>query len=450
MLYKVFDFADKEVARGDGAAARGRRDLGRPAARGVPRGRDRLAVHALSGLSRVARRDRRHPARPRPVLGALRPGHRERHDRGVPSRAVPRPRDEGPRRAAGRVPADEPAHGDRRRRVRRDAGHRHARGPARGDRRRDRRRVRPARTSRSSGSTTTRSASTARSRSTTSTSSSRPRSRRRTTTRSAASSSACSAARPRRATRSTSTACASRSPRSRARASSSSTVEFPPRPAEEELAAEGERLRSYTRRTLTRPLPTAFAEPTAPPAWPRPRGFPRPERLERGVRLCSRRRALRWRRSSPSSACARSATCFRHRPFRYEAAAPEVPIADLLAGEEEVAIAGEVVRTSVRRPRRRLAIVQARIADDSGEVTAVWFNQVWLAEKLKPGTHVRLRGQLRSQRVHRPLLRPERRLCNGRFRAGLPGERGGDRQEAPGARRQGAPARPRLRRLRPR
>jgi ATP-dependent DNA helicase RecG len=72
-----------------------------------------------------------------------------------------------------------------------------------------------------------------------------------------------------------------------------------------------------------------------------------------------------------------------------------VRIADLLTGEEEVAIAGEVVRTSVRRPRRRLAIVQARIADGSGEVTAVWFNQVWLAEKLKPGTHVRLRGQLR-------------------------------------------------------
>ena len=72
-----------------------------------------------------------------------------------------------------------------------------------------------------------------------------------------------------------------------------------------------------------------------------------------------------------------------------------MPIADLLASEEEVAIAGEVVRTSVRRPRRRLAIVQARIADETGEVTAVWFNQVWLADKLKPGTHVRLRGQLR-------------------------------------------------------
>jgi ATP-dependent DNA helicase RecG len=49
----------------------------------------------------------------------------------------------------------------------------------------------------------------------------------------------------------------------------------------------------------------------------------------------------------------------------------------------------------VRRPRRRLAIVQARVADESGEITAVWFNQVWLADKLKPGTSVRLRGQLR-------------------------------------------------------
>ena len=74
------------------------------------------------------------------------------------------------------------------------------------------------------------------------------------------------------------------------------------------------------------------------------------------------------------------ADLLEHRPHRYEAAAEEMRIADLLAGEEEVAISGEVVRTTVRRPRRRLAIVQARIADDSGQITAVWFNQAWLAE----------------------------------------------------------------------
>jgi ATP-dependent DNA helicase RecG len=83
-----------------------------------------------------------------------------------------------------------------------------------------------------------------------------------------------------------------------------------------------------------------------------------------------------------------------HRPRRYEPAAPERRIADLF-GEDEVAITGEVVRTSVRRPSRRLSILQARVADESGEITAVWFNQVWLADRLRPGIRVRLRGQLK-------------------------------------------------------
>ena len=49
-------------------------DLGRPPARGVSRRGRRLALHALPRLSRLARRDRRHPARSRPLLGALRKG----------------------------------------------------------------------------------------------------------------------------------------------------------------------------------------------------------------------------------------------------------------------------------------------------------------------------------------------------------------------------------------
>ena len=30
--------------------------------------------------------------------------------------------------------------------------------------------------------------------------------------------------------------------------------------------------------------------------------------------------------------------------------------------------------------------------DGTGEITATWFNQPWLKDKLIPGTHVRLRG----------------------------------------------------------
>ena len=67
MLYKVFDFAEKEVAGRDGPAAR-RRRRSRSTCRPRRRWRRaRPAVHALPGLPRVARRDRRDPpcARPR-------------------------------------------------------------------------------------------------------------------------------------------------------------------------------------------------------------------------------------------------------------------------------------------------------------------------------------------------------------------------------------------------
>jgi ATP-dependent DNA helicase RecG len=80
-------------------------------------------------------------------------------------------------------------------------------------------------------------------------------------------------------------------------------------------------------------------------------------------------------------------------PRRYEEPAAERRIADLL-GEEEVVVAGTVRGVTVRRPRRRLSIVQARIADETGEITAVWFNQIWLADRLTPGTRVRVRGAL--------------------------------------------------------
>ena len=76
--HAVFDFADKEVERRDGAAAGGGRALGRPAARGGAAGRARLALHALPGLPRDGRRHRRRPARARPDRGDARPRARLR------------------------------------------------------------------------------------------------------------------------------------------------------------------------------------------------------------------------------------------------------------------------------------------------------------------------------------------------------------------------------------
>jgi ATP-dependent DNA helicase RecG len=81
----------------------------------------------------------------------------------------------------------------------------------------------------------------------------------------------------------------------------------------------------------------------------------------------------------------------RYRPRRYEAPAPERRIADLF-GDEDVAIAGEILSVSERR-RGRLKILTARVADGSGTISATWFNQPWLARQLQPGRQVRLRGR---------------------------------------------------------
>src|SRR5262249_41758067 len=63
-------------------------------------------------------------------------------------------------------------------------------------------------------------------------------------------------------------------------------------------------------------------------------------------------------------------------------------------GDDEVAIEGEVLSTSLRR-RGRLQIVTARVSDGTATIPATWFNQPWLAEQLKSRVHVRLRGRLR-------------------------------------------------------
>ena len=145
-------------------------------------------------------------------------------------------------------------------------------------------------------------------------------------------------------------------------------------------------------------LPKPFAGADSAASLTPPRGRPRPERLEQGVRVLPGVGPALEKRLAKLG-LRRVRDVLEHRPRRYEAPVAERPIADLF-GEEEVAIAGTVRSVSVRRPRRRLSIVQAVVADDNDHVRAIWFNQLWLAEKLAPGTAVRLRGQLKRGEFH--------------------------------------------------
>ncbi|MGH3001325.1 MAG: ATP-dependent DNA helicase RecG, partial [Gaiellaceae bacterium] len=129
--------------------------------------------------------------------------------------------------------------------------------------------------------------------------------------------------------------------------------------------------------------------------WPRPRGWAPPHRLDAldvatlpgvGPTLAKRLRGFGIRTVRD---------LLFHAPRRYESAVDRVPIAQLGEAEGEVAIEGRIVGARARPLRGRRSLVTAVVRDGSGgEVSASFFNQPWLVEKLPPGTTVRLRGRL--------------------------------------------------------
>lgn len=71
-------------------------------------------------------------------------------------------------------------------------------------------------------------------------------------------------------------------------------------------------------------------------------------------------------------------------------------------GELEPGVASTVTVTvlssrRVRVRRRGLSVVEARVADDSGERKAVWFNRHWVLERLTPGRSLILEGRLEKK-----------------------------------------------------
>jgi ATP-dependent DNA helicase RecG len=88
----------------------------------------------------------------------------------------------------------------------------------------------------------------------------------------------------------------------------------------------------------------------------------------------------------------------RHLPHSYRDRASPVGIGELKLGEEAT-VEVEVTKAGKVRPtrRRRLTILEAGVGDESGRVTATWFNRAWLVDKLTPGTRLLLRGKLEKR-----------------------------------------------------
>ncbi len=136
----------------------------------------------------------------------------------------------------------------------------------------------------------------------------------------------------------------------------------------------------------------AFAGLDPPERWPLLPRSPRVDRLELGLdTLPGVGPTIQRKLAKLGLITVRDV--LEHRPRRYETAADEVKIAALRAGEECV-ISGRVLRAEKKPMRGRRTRIVARIEDGSDVIVVNWFNQPWLADKLVPGTQIRVRGKL--------------------------------------------------------
>ncbi|MBI3990613.1 MAG: ATP-dependent DNA helicase RecG [Candidatus Omnitrophica bacterium] len=80
-------------------------------------------------------------------------------------------------------------------------------------------------------------------------------------------------------------------------------------------------------------------------------------------------------------------------PRRYEDRSRLKPISELKPGELQT-VRGTVITARIRRARRGFSILQLTVGDDTGTLTAVWFNQPYLAKQFTAGKDIILSGKV--------------------------------------------------------
>src|SRR5437870_2928391 len=127
------------------------------------------------------------------------------------------------------------------------------------------------------------------------------------------------------------------------------------------------------------------------------RSLPRPGLLERPLE------ALPGVGPATARAAARLglhtlADLLEHLPFDHRDYERRRAVSELAIGEEAT-VAVSVRSARVRPTRRRgLRLLECRVADESGPMTAIWFNQDYLIDHLTEGARLLLRGTLERGR----------------------------------------------------
>jgi ATP-dependent DNA helicase RecG len=122
------------------------------------------------------------------------------------------------------------------------------------------------------------------------------------------------------------------------------------------------------------------------------RSIPRPSTLSQPLEITSRRAA----RAAASIGLETVGDLIEHLPFRHENRETR-PISSLAVGEDAT-VSAQVLRVTSRHARnRRLAIVEATVADETSAMKAVWFGQQWIADRLTPGMQLTLTGRFEGR-----------------------------------------------------
>ncbi|UCH84049.1 MAG: ATP-dependent DNA helicase RecG [Candidatus Latescibacterota bacterium] len=95
-----------------------------------------------------------------------------------------------------------------------------------------------------------------------------------------------------------------------------------------------------------------------------------------------------------------------HFPRKYYDRRNLTKIGDVKVGDES-SFTGQILSVAKRSIRGRRSMVTAAIADDTGVVQVVWFNQPYLAKILRPGSELIVTGELSYYRGARQIVNPE-------------------------------------------
>src|SRR3989344_3807303 len=95
-----------------------------------------------------------------------------------------------------------------------------------------------------------------------------------------------------------------------------------------------------------------------------------------------------------------------HYPTRYIDYSHLAPINELPL-DEEVTIQGQIETIGNQQTRRGLCITRAHVADKTGKIEALWFNQPYIIQTLKPGDTVNLSGKLMGESLFPTMKSPE-------------------------------------------